>query len=312
MQSTEILTVLFSSTVVSAVFTALLNLFFRRRKDSLDNITKERKAWRDELRNISSEIAKSKSLDELLFSVNNLKVRINAYGIANNSLFSDSHIWHQIYLLEKKKSMSAEELKESKSMFVNIISCILKFDWERSKVEIKGNAQTKIVISSLILSFFLYSINWFLNHSISQEEIKSYFSYCIFYSIFVLFSLFVIIWADKWKNISQRTCYFFIVFTAFAVLCVFLFTIYNDIIPSSFIELNIFLIPFITLIYSTEIKILNYMKYMRYFILASAVSCNITKLDKKYDVFLRKNDNITKLISNLSKSKKCKVSKRNK
>lgn len=139
MNANDIVTIIFSSTLLATLVTSAFNLLINKRKDSIDNIVKERKTWRDELRVISSSISKSKNIIELKLAISELKVRINAYGIADNSIFKDSNIWEQIFVVESKDFFSAKELDNIKRRFVNQISCLLKYDWERSKAEIKGS-----------------------------------------------------------------------------------------------------------------------------------------------------------------------------
>lgn len=157
MNANDIITIIFSSTLLTTIITSVFNILTNKRKDSMKNIVKERKTWRDELRVISLSISKSKNITELKLAISELKVRINAYGIAYNSIFTDSHIWEQIFMVESMESLSPKEFDNIKRMFVNQTSCLLKYDWERSKAEIKGNIQTRIIVVSLIISFLLYS-----------------------------------------------------------------------------------------------------------------------------------------------------------
>lgn len=181
----DVITIIFSSTLITTIITTVFNLVTNKKKDSIENITKERKNWRDELREISNEIYISRNLKEMKIAVSKLKVRINSYGIAINSVFMDTHIWEEIHYLESMQDVSTEELQGLKCKFVNLISCNLKYDWERSKAEIRGNAQTKIVIISLIVSFILSSIRWFYTYNLESDKIYNYISYCAMYALFV-------------------------------------------------------------------------------------------------------------------------------
>ena len=67
----------------------------------VENITKERKNWRDEMREIAKDIQSSKDTRQLSIALSALKVRINAYGIARDSIFCDSHIWKRLYFFEQ-------------------------------------------------------------------------------------------------------------------------------------------------------------------------------------------------------------------
>ncbi|WP_308698352.1 hypothetical protein [uncultured Thomasclavelia sp.] len=92
----NLITIILSSTVISAIITTFLTFTTNKRKDTVEYIIKERKIWRDELRLISNNIAESKNLRELKVAISKLKVRINPYGLANNLIFYDSYIWEQI------------------------------------------------------------------------------------------------------------------------------------------------------------------------------------------------------------------------
>ena len=184
MNISDIITIVFSSTLLATIITSVFNLLTNKRKDSIENIVKERKTWRDEIRVISFSIINSKNITDLKIAISELKVRINAYGIAYNSIFADSHIWEQIFIVESMESLSPTEFDKIKRRFVNQISCLLKYDWERAKAEIKGNIQTRVVIVSLIISFLLYSFRWFYNYNIGIGKIMDYWSYTV---IFILF-----------------------------------------------------------------------------------------------------------------------------
>lgn len=129
----NLFTIILSSTVVPAIITTFLTLFSNKRKDTIENIIKERKIWRDELRLISLDIAKSSNLKELKIAISKLKVRINPYGLARDFVFYDSYIWEQISKLEKSQQIVKGELEKVKNTYINLISCLLKFDWGKIK-----------------------------------------------------------------------------------------------------------------------------------------------------------------------------------
>ena len=281
----DITTIVFSSTLLATIITTVFNSFVNKRKDSIENITKERKTWRDELRIISLSISKSKNIMELQTIISELKVRINAYGIAYNSVFADSHIWEHIYIIESAESISSEAFQSIKRLFVNQISCLLKYDWERSKAEIKGNTQTRLIIISLLVSFLLYSLRWFYYYSIGSGNIMNFFSYCVVYSLFAVFAMLMINLADKWKN--RVHFYTFILSNIIGI--VFLYWLMYKTVPSAapydVADWILNLAPFITLIYAVEIKLLAYRRNVNYYILSSALASGATKIHKKYKVF---------------------------
>lgn len=112
------------------------------------------------------------------------------------------------------------------------------------------------------------------------------------YSILVAFSLIIINLADKWKNKKQLFTY-----VLSGVLgSILIFNGWKITVPSSLpytlIDWIIFGVPFITLLYSAEIKLLTYKRNIKYYILASAISLGTTKIDKKYRVFFNRNDKL--------------------
>lgn len=287
----NVFTIILSSTVITAIITTFLTFFTNKRKDTVENIIKERKAWRDELRTISCEISKSKNLKELKIAVSGLKVRVNPYGLATKLIFYDSNIWDLIINLEKCRQISKKDLENYKVLFINNISCILKYDWERSKNEIKGNIQTKLVIISLIISFLLYTLRWYSYYEIDNKMLESYISYCVIYLVFAAFSLIIINVVDKWVSKRQLISSILLIVMLTGIIC-YLWHILFYVPPalSSVIDSIIFFSPFITLLYCAETKFITYKSNMKRYILASMLSNGITKIDKKYKVFFDRRD----------------------
>ena len=284
MNANDIVTIIFSSTLLATLVTSAFNLLINKRKDSIDNIVKERKTWRDELRVISSSISKSKNIIELKLAISELKVRINAYGIADNSIFKDSNIWEQIFVVESKDFFSAKELDNIKRRFVNQISCLLKYDWERSKAEIKGSMQTRIVIISLIISYLLYSFRWFYYYNIGSGKIINFLSYTEVFILFSAFSMLMISFADKWKNAMQLRSFIVGSIAGMIFLYVFMYETLPNALPYDIFDWIIRLAPFITLIYAIELKLLTYRQNVKNFILSSTLSSGVTKINKKYKI----------------------------
>lgn len=285
MNVNDIVTIIFSSTLLATIITSVFNLFTSRRKDSMENIIKERKTWRDEMRKISQSISKSENITELLIAISALKVRINAYGLAYNSIFADSHIWEQISMVESVESLSPKELNNKKRVFVTQISCLLKYDWERAKVEIKGNTQTKVVIISLIISFLLYSFRWFYNYSVGSGKIMNFLSYTTVYIIFSALAILIINLADKWRNAAHYYTYILSSTLAIAILYLFMYASLPSASPFDIFDNIIRFAPCIILIYSVETKLLAYKRNVSFFIMASTLSCGATKIHKKYRIF---------------------------
>lgn len=137
----EQISIVLSSTVISAVITVIFNFLTNYKKNQIENITQERKSWRDNIRELSSQISNTNDINELLHIIDKLKVRINAFGITDpNDYKNDGHIWKIIRQFESIKSThTVKEIEILKIQLIESLSCLLKYDWDRSKKEIQGN-----------------------------------------------------------------------------------------------------------------------------------------------------------------------------
>lgn len=130
------------STIVSAIIAFVQN----NKKNNLDFVTKERSEWRKKLKEILSELSDNSKKKSAIIK---LKSEINPYG-KNMKLkdikpyyMKEGHIWD---LLD-----SAEEVDFDRLAFY--IELLLKFDWERSKSEVKFKP-TKAI--NRVLNFLLF------------------------------------------------------------------------------------------------------------------------------------------------------------
>ena len=108
-------------TLVSVTITAFVTWSIAQRRIAVENVTKERAKWRDQIRNLASQI-----YDELLFHKNNerqiknLKMQL--------SVLLDPCDEHDQQILCSIKTDSVED-------FETEVKLMLKQDWERSKLE---------------------------------------------------------------------------------------------------------------------------------------------------------------------------------
>ncbi len=149
--------VILSSTVIGAIITAFLNWIKNKKNNSLLYITKERKKWRKKIRCISLGIRKScfngngeRNIETYLIQ---LQLCINPYGKGKCAEYlSDGHIWEIIEQIRLAKNKTAFE--NDKSILLDYLALLLKYDWERSKEEVVGFQQYK----GRGISFFIYLI----------------------------------------------------------------------------------------------------------------------------------------------------------
>lgn len=293
MEIKEFLVIFLSSTVVSAVVTALVNYLNSKKTAYIDDITKERKAWREQLRSIAEKISKCVDREQLKEAICELKVRINAYGIARDSLFADTFLWEMFQNIEQQKELSPKELERIKITLINQISCVLKYDWERSKAEIKGNTQNKIVILGLVLCFALSILKGHYYYLSVPDgggrvsyvgDLNGLVNFCVWYALLVVYSVLVIQFADKWRT---RIDLFFYVFLGLVGGSATVYFLYKNTTVLNSPEVNAMIIvaPIATLIYSTYFKASTYAKNAREYVLSSVISSGETVIDKKYSVY---------------------------
>ena len=138
----DIFLALLSSTVLTAIITGILGAFVNGKKLETDHITNERKTWREQIRILSKKINLSKNLKELKNVLSELKLSINGYGLLKHTQYlSDGHLWGLILEIEQLSSANKQTLTTYKKFLIELLSVLLKYDWERSKLEIKGTSK---------------------------------------------------------------------------------------------------------------------------------------------------------------------------
>lgn len=115
-----------TSTVIAAIVAAIVAVWTAQRKISIKNITQDRRAWREKIRE------KALSVHDALISRNQEslnRLRIEFRTILNPIDDDDNEIVKCIALPEEGKELErAEE-------FAKRIALLLKHDWERVKLE---------------------------------------------------------------------------------------------------------------------------------------------------------------------------------
>lgn len=153
---TNILAAILTSTLFAAVVTGLLNYIINYKKIVAENLILERKLWRESMKEISYEIAQATNTKFLRLAITKLKVNINAYGQNNSSQYMlDGHIWELIKVFEADEKINTTKIMVYANSFTNMISTLIKYDWERSKSEIKGNSNIKgILVTNIMCILF--------------------------------------------------------------------------------------------------------------------------------------------------------------
>lgn len=144
----EIILAILSSSILTAVITTLFQFAARQKEYNVEHITNERKNWREYLREIAVDINAAASKADLSDPLSRLKTRINAYGYLNmENYLMDGHVWQLIAQAERCRFSGRREFENFKRRLVAAVSVVLKYDWERSKAEIKGSTKLRFVIA---------------------------------------------------------------------------------------------------------------------------------------------------------------------
>jgi len=134
----EIISLILGSGVVSSFVTSFINKIQNDKNIKIENITKERKAWRGKIRDLTKEINikfyKNEFL-EIKFLISDFVIRLNP----NDE--EDQKIIELLYLIIKSNKDN-DEIKIIE--FNKRIALLLKHDWERVKKEVQFLSFKKI------------------------------------------------------------------------------------------------------------------------------------------------------------------------
>lgn len=141
---------IFEVLLSSAVIVALIEYISKNKSNNLQYITSARSEWRKAMKQTACRLyqADRGNIGEAFAK---LKVNLNGYGFfpsfdqypADKQLdfFRDEHIWKQIaYIEENMYCWEEETFTREKNKVNKYITSLLKFDWERTKQEVKSKS----------------------------------------------------------------------------------------------------------------------------------------------------------------------------
>ena len=146
METSQIIT-LISGAGIGAVLSAFLTFINSSKKNKLDFITKERSEWRRDIQIILDDLGKVGKRAE---AIQRLKSRINPYGknetVDNGDDFylHEGHIWSLINTIDISNTSQIEKLSD-------YVRLLWKYDWERSKREIKFDIFNSFIYFILVI-----------------------------------------------------------------------------------------------------------------------------------------------------------------
>lgn len=166
MDTSELLNLLLSS----AVIVALIEWISKNKSNYLQHITNNRAEWRKSLKDISVKLYDSdKTTIGSVFTA--LKGNLNSYGLHPSGNYpskikldylKDEHLWAEMDEIQTNlSSMSSKEFLQKKERMVEMISLLLKFDWERSKREVRSKIIIPLGFVLYLCTFFFVSQNHF-------------------------------------------------------------------------------------------------------------------------------------------------------
>lgn len=206
MDNLKILLQLLGTTVIATIISSLFAYYKSKKDNTLSYIVEERKAWRDTLRGIIKNLneiefsettatinGKSKLL-EVQRIVSELECRINPRGLVENKdsdVDLDTHIWKKldnIYGYENDEELSKSgDIKKLR----RYISVLLKYDWERTKKEVKGSSFASLIkildiISIILFGYLSYTSNFKEAFTKSFKNVESMSSSILYIILFLL------------------------------------------------------------------------------------------------------------------------------
>lgn len=149
----------------SVVIVALINMVMQNKSNQITHITDSRAIWRQDIKNYTKKINSSDG-KALLAVLDAIKVNLNGYGCHKKNEYprdekldflKDEHIWKSIDRIETECIKGTRKdntlIKKEKDRLCQFLVLLLKFDWERSKDEVKKNMMAVFSVLFFCLSF---------------------------------------------------------------------------------------------------------------------------------------------------------------
>lgn len=169
-----------TSSVIAAIISGIFAIVQQKNSTTARYVIEQREEWREKIRNLADEIFFGNT-DAMKKSLIKLKTRINPYGYFYeyerpkntdkkskettnvNYYLNDGHILKII-----DKLMMNEDVDKNKKLLVDYLSLLIKFDWERAKIESTIN---KKQFFSIIIEFFAIFLLIFYLFPITKDNI---------------------------------------------------------------------------------------------------------------------------------------------
>ena len=160
METSQIIT-LISGAGIGAVLSAILVFLNNSKRNQLDYITKERSEWRKSIKLIIVDLLNGENRES---AVNSLRTQINPYGYCRNIKYTNEYYMKDGHIWDLLNDFDYSEEKSQK--LIQYLRLLLKYDWERSKNEVRINnnflwnfLRWGLIILNLIMLFWAGNVN---------------------------------------------------------------------------------------------------------------------------------------------------------
>ena len=281
LETSQIIT-LISGAGLGAILSAILVFVNNSKRNQLDYITKERSEWRKSLKLIIVDLLDGKNRKS---AVSRLKSQINPYGFdmnvkyINEYYMKDGHIWDLLSDFDY-----SEEKSQKLSQYLELL---LKYDWERSKNEVRINnnflwnfLRWGLIILNLIMLFWAGNVNNELNMYLSL------FSVILLFLQPSLIKLLSKLNSDSPKEKTNLILTFLVGFVSpylYSLYLIFILLDFYNLFKLNFL-VNIFPLIFMLIIISSELLLIYQIFNIDYKYISQIkkIEKNRTDLELKY------------------------------
>lgn len=145
------------------LISSIIGLVQSNKKNNLEYITKERSEWRKNLHDI---VGRLKTTDDVKDNLSKLETYLNPYGyrienkLCRNYFLKDGHIWDLLRKIRDNENNVDQSHIEKFRCYLNML---LKYDWERSKREVKLRFIELIfnlirLVSTIVIVYLIFFI----------------------------------------------------------------------------------------------------------------------------------------------------------
>lgn len=158
--------------VLASLVTAFVNKSTADKKNAIENITQERKKWRDDIRTATLDVRRLSQNKEMLEKIP--KEKVSKMRIIS---LEEACSYFEIRL-NPNDSADNDILRSLKNknidLFEKQVAALLKYDWDRAKKEVSAKSHLFVLGRCLaLLGFVVSSKEWLLNEGYFQLNLSA-------------------------------------------------------------------------------------------------------------------------------------------